>query len=268
VSEFSSPSVSGKTAIVTGAGNGIGQVTAGFLAQQGASVVVADIDLGAAEKTVAEITGQGGKATAIGFDVTDPAQVQGLVDEVVSTYGRIDILHNNAAATGANVVGQDFDAVTTELDIWNKSFAVNLTGPMLMCKSVVPVMVDGGGGSIINMSSGAGLSPTAGVYLSYSTSKSAIGMLTRHVASSFGKQGIRCNAISPGTILTEMHKSQIPPDALERALARCMTTRLGESIDIAQLVAFLGSDASGYLTGQIISVDGGAQAHSPQPAKD
>lgn len=263
MSEFASPSVAGKVAIITGAGNGIGQVTAEFLAQQGASVVVADIDVAAAEKTTATITGDGGTATAVEIDVTDPEKVQRAVDEVVSTYGRIDILHNNAAATSANIVGKDFDVLTTDLDIWNTSFKVNLTGPMLVCKSVVPVMIEGGGGSIINMSSGAGLSPTAGVYLSYSTSKSAIEMLTRHVASSHGKQGIRCNAIAPGTILTETHKSQIPPDALERALARCMTTRLGESIDIAQLVAFLGSDASGYLTGQIISVDGGSLAHSP-----
>lgn len=253
-------SVDGKTAVVTGGANGIGKATAEYLVSAGARVAIADLDEDAAHRVASEISRSGSEAIAFKVDISEPTSVERMIAQVKNRFGRIDILHNNAADTSHDTIGRDSDVVSIDLDVWDRAFAVNLRGTLLVCRYAIPVMIEGGGGAIVNMTSNEGLLPRAGIRVAYATSKAAICMLTRHVAASYGKQGIRCNAIAPGTTLTETLKSHIEPVAIEAAAQRLMTTKLGEPIDIARLVAFLASEDSCYITGQIISADGGILA--------
>lgn len=249
-----------KVAVITGAANGIGAGTAHYLAQEGAHVVVADMNLPKAESVAAQINADGGSAMAIGVDISDLDSVTALANAVRERWGRIDILHNNAAATGHDIVGRDTDVITIDLDVWDKSFNVNLRGTLLMSRALLPLMIDGGGGAIINMSSMEGIVPTPGVRVAYSTSKAAISMLSLNIAAAYGKQGVRCNTIAPGIIITETFNSAIDVQTREKLLAHISSPSLGEPLDIARMVAYLGSDAGRYITGQTLQIDGGILA--------
>jgi NAD(P)-dependent dehydrogenase (short-subunit alcohol dehydrogenase family) len=259
--------LAGKVAIVTGGAGGIGLATARHLAACGARVAVADINEAGAAEAARTIQAAGGEAIGLGFDLADDPQVAGMVDQVVRRFGRLDIVHNNAADTRHEIVGRDTTAVDIDLAVWDRTFTVNLRGTMLMCRHAVPRLIETGGGSIINMSSIEGLAPSPGVRVAYATSKAAICMLTRHVAATWGKQGVRCNALAPGTTLTDTLKSHISPERLAETIRALPTPALGEPLDVARLVAFLASDGSGYINGQVLSIDGGALAfRGPLPA--
>jgi NAD(P)-dependent dehydrogenase (short-subunit alcohol dehydrogenase family) len=253
----------GKVAIVTGGAMGIGAATAQLLAEEGARVVVADINEGGAKSLAESIESKGGVAMGALVDIADSASVEEMVRLAVERFGRIDVLHNNAAATSPQHLAKDLDVISTDLAIWDRSFEVNVRGTFLVCRSALPVMIEQGGGSIINMSSVNGLSPIPGNQVAYCTTKAAIAMLTKHIAAAYGKQGIRCNALAPGTMLTETQKTFSTAERLERQLELALLTRLGTPEDVAHLVAFLASEASGYITGQVISVDGGVIAYRP-----
>ncbi len=254
-----------KVAIVTGAASGIGRATAMRLARAGASVLVADLDEVRAQGVADEIVEAGGRALAHVVDVSEESAVKRMVDAAVAAFGGIDILHNNAAAIGKSSPGRDRDITRIDVDVWDRTMAVNLRGVMLGCKHAIPHMLERGGGSIINTSSGSAQRGDVTIP-AYGVSKGGVDTLTLYVATQYGKQGIRCNAIAPGLILThgvENFGGQQYVDMLEE---HHLTPRVGQPEDIAEAVLFLASDAAGFITGQIINVDGGILSHAPPVA--
>ncbi len=252
--------LAGKVAIVTGGAGGIGSQVCRTLAAQGARVAVADRDLDGARVVADEIHADGGRAEAVAVELADESSVAAMVAEVLGHFGGVDILDNNAALTDADVLARDGAVTDMSLDVWDQMMAVNLRSQLLTCKHAIPSMVARGGGSIINMSSGAASSGDL-VRTAYSVSKSAITAFTQHVATQFGRQGVRANAILPGLVLTDPVRAQIPPDLLAGYSRGLLTPFVGQPGDVADLVAFLASDESRYLTGQSIHLDGGASAH-------
>jgi NAD(P)-dependent dehydrogenase (short-subunit alcohol dehydrogenase family) len=254
----------GKVAIVTGAASGIGAATAIRLASEGAATVVADINLAGAQKLVDQITAAGNVAVAVRVDLGEEKSIAAMIAFAVERFGGLDILDNNAADTVLSST-RDVGVEHTDVEVWDGLMRINLRGTMLACKAAIPRM-RARGGSIINMSSGAGLTgalaPTA-----YGVSKAAIITLTQYVATQHGKEGIRCNAIAPGLIVTPSTASTYASGPFgEMMLRHHLTPRLGKPEDIASMVAFLASDESQFVTGQVISVDGGLSAHTPYHA--
>lgn len=242
----------GRVVIVTGSGSGIGATTAEAFAAEGAAVLVADIDERAARATVSRIEAAGHTAIAVPTDVADPQAVEAMVDSAVSRFGRLDVLHNNAYWAPLNTAVTD-----TELPDWERTIAVTLTGVFLGAKAAIPRMLANGGGVIVNTSSAAALvaSPK---FAAYMAAKAGVVGLTRSIAFDYGQQGIRCNAVCPGLIETPASAPAIA-DPQRRAWmeSKLLVGRIGQPDDIAATVLFLASDESGYLTGQVITVDGG-----------
>jgi NAD(P)-dependent dehydrogenase (short-subunit alcohol dehydrogenase family) len=252
--------VVGKVAIVTGGGGGIGGATARTLAMEGASVVVVDIDGVAATRTTNEITEAGGTAISLTADLSEEDQVISAIAAATNHYGRLDILHNNAALTDSEFLTRDTAVTELSLNVWERTLAVNLRSQMLTCKHAIPAMVRGGGGSIINMSSGASLKGDR-TRTAYGVSKAGVNTLSMYVATSHGKQGIRVNTIVPGLIITDAVRAHLTDKMLAGLGKATLTPYLGQPDDIANLVLFLASDESRYITGQMIAIDGGMSAH-------
>ncbi len=252
----------GKIAIITGAASGIGQATARRVAAEGARTVVADLNAAGAKQVADEIAAAGGDATAVQVDLGDSDSVGAMVEAAVTAFGGLDILHNNAAATQLAAT-KDLPVRAADPDVWDETMRINLRGTMVAVQAAVPHLIARGGGSVINTASGAGLSgdlrPPA-----YGASKAALISLTRYVATEFGKEGVRCNAISPGFI--EIREKPGREAVHATMLRHALTPRLGQPEDIAALVVFLASDESAFITGQNICVDGGMLAHQPYVA--
>jgi NAD(P)-dependent dehydrogenase (short-subunit alcohol dehydrogenase family) len=249
-------------AIVTGSAAGIGRASAIRLAKDGASVVVADLNPVGSDETVAMIESAGGTAMSVPTDIGEPDQILALIDRTVERFGTLDILHNNAADTSSQGVGRDKDLLAITSDLWDKTLAVNLRGPMLACRAAIPVMRRAGGGSIINTTSVSGMTGDL-IYTAYGVSKAGLIVLTKYIATQYGKDGIRCNAISPGIILTTDSPDKATRDAdnLASLSANILVTDLGVPDDIASVVAFLASSDARFITGENIRVDGGMQSH-------
>ena len=247
-------------AIVTGGGGGIGGATARLLAREGASVLVTDIDKAAAEAVVGDIVQAGGTAQVCHADLSEPVQAEATVAAAVSAFGRLDVLHNNAALTDHEALSLDTTVTDLDLDVWERAMAVNLRSQMLMCRHAVPAMTAGTGGSIINMSSGAAFKGDR-TRTAYGVSKAGVHALTMYVATSHGKQGIRVNTIVPGLIITEAVKAHLT-EKMVAALGRAtLTPYVGAPQDVAALVLFLASEESRYITGQMLAIDGGMSTH-------
>lgn len=250
---------SGKVAIVTGSGSGLGRAIAKRIATEGGAVVVADIDPDGAARTTEEIVKAAGKATSFTVDVSVEASVMEMADAAVETFGSLDVLYNNAAALSPEVVGQDNDLLDLDVAVWDKTMAVNLRGVMLGCKHAIPHMLRAGGGAIVNTSSTAAFE--AGTRnAAYGTSKAGIISFTRYVAAMYGSQNIRCNAVAPGhmenpeTAAREGSETRSVID-YERLLPNRATPD-----DVAAVAVFLGSDDAGCVTGQVYVADGGRLA--------
>ncbi len=257
--------VEGKVAIVTGAGANIGEACAKMLAAHGAQVVVADINLAGADRVAGEIAAAGGTAMAHAVDLGDEASIAALVAAVIARFGRIDVLHNNAANTGASQMMQDASLAAMDAGVWDAAFAINTRGTMLMTKHVAPHMIAGGGGSIINTSSGVSLLGDV-LNPAYSSSKAAVNALTRNTATQFGRANIRCNAILPGLVLSPVARAQMTEAQLAMIQRHVLLPRESVADDIAGAVLWLASDLGGFVTGQIISIDGGICHHQPHYA--
>ena len=245
----------GKVAIVTGASRGIGRAIAVRFGAEGARVVVNYVagTRGAAE-TVATITAGGGEAIAVGADVSCSADVARLVAAALDRFGRIDVLVNNA---GVMVTKAMLDVTEAE---WDETIDVNLKGPYLCSKAVVPVMLGQGGGTIINMSSNSGLyHPSAMRFTEYVVSKAGLNGLTKAMALAFGPK-ITVNAICPGWIRTDMVEV-IEPEVQQRILAETALARWGTPEDIASAAAFLASSDASFITGELLIVAGGRGMH-------
>jgi NAD(P)-dependent dehydrogenase (short-subunit alcohol dehydrogenase family) len=253
-----------KVAIVTGGAGSIGGACVRVMADHGARVLVADVPGSSPEAVAGAIREGGGEARPFEGDVSSADDVDAMVSAANDAWGNVDVLVNVAALTGP-ALADDRDVVTMTLASWDRVFAVNLRGAMLCSRRVIPQMVESGAGSIVNISSGAAI--RANPYLcAYSATKAGLNSLTAHIATAFGKQGVRCNAIMPGVVLRE--KAMAPQgfgvDLEHGAVKHVLTPRLGQPDDIANLVTFLASDVvSGYITGQVISCDGGFAVHSP-----
>jgi len=246
----------GKVVIVAGGANGIGAATARRLSRDGATVAVADIDVAGAEKVAAELQEAGGRAMALGMDLRDEASVAAMVGAVVADLGRVDGLYNVAADTAPATIGSDTDAVSVPLDTWDRTIEVNLRGYLLTCRHAVPAMLANGGGAIVCTSSLAAYGGGS-TLISYGVSKAGVHALTRYVASTWGRQGIRCNTVVLGMVMTEALKTGITAEAMAQLAASLHVPEPGTPDDVADAVAFLLSDESRYINGESIRVDGG-----------
>jgi NAD(P)-dependent dehydrogenase (short-subunit alcohol dehydrogenase family) len=252
-----------KVALITGAGAGIGRATALLFAMEGAKVVVQDLDIVAAQETATLMTKAGGEAVSIGGDVTLKADAEAMVKMAVQTYGRLDILFNNAGIWRGGTI------LDISEDDWDRTMAVNVKGIYLVSRSAVQQMMRQGGGSIINAASVAALrgSPMSAAY---NASKGAVMLLTKCMALDFGRYGIRVNCTCPGVIETQMaddllsYRSLGDDDRkqalLETYQERHAVGRLGQADEVARVVLFLGSDESSFVTGAAWPVDGGLSA--------
>jgi NAD(P)-dependent dehydrogenase (short-subunit alcohol dehydrogenase family) len=182
------------------------------------------------------------------------------MDQVKADHGRLDVLHNNAALTDSDFLSADTAVTELSVEVWERTMAVNLRSQMLMCKHAVPIMVESGGGSIINMSSGASLKGDR-TRTAYGVSKAGVNALTLYVATSHGKKGIRANTILPGLIITDAVRAHLDEAVVASLGKATLTPKVGEPEDIADVVVFLASDESRYITGQMLAVDGGMGAH-------
>lgn len=251
-------------AIVTGGGGGIGGATARALAREGAEVMVVDIDGAAARRVAEEIDPTGGRAAWARADLSEEREVSAAVAATEDRFGRLTVVHNNAALTDSAFLAKDTAVTDLSLEVWDRTMAVNLRSQMLACKHAVPAMRRAGGGSIVNMSSGASLSGDR-TRTAYGVSKAGVNTLTMYVAAAHGKQGIRANTIVPGLILTDAVRAHIPPDSIEHLGRSVLTPELGQPDDVANLVVFLASEEARYITGQMITIDGGMTAHVHHP---
>lgn len=241
----------GLIAIVTGAGAGIGAACARELAKRGATVVVSDINRTAADQVAAEIAAAGGTATASTTDVRDPDALTALVDQAVTTFGRLDIAVNNAGISAEQL---PIAELTPEL--WRKTLDINLDGVFFSMRAEIPVMVAGGGGSIINM--GSILSsiawPNAAAYI---TSKHAVLGMTRSAALDYAAAGVRVNAVGPGFVSTELVRNALSLEVYDELAVMHPIGRMASPEDVAKLVAFLASDDAANITGGYQVTDGG-----------
>ncbi len=249
----------GKVAIITGAGSGMGRAGCLRFAQEGAKVVAGDLNVQTGEETVRMIKKAGGDATFVRVDVSKAAEVQKMVDAAVKAYGGLHVLYNNAGILAA---GDDYVADLDEA-VWDRVMGINLKGVFLGCKYGVPAIIKSGGGSIINTASIAGVS--AGGMTAYGTSKGGVLSLTRYVARQYADKNVRCNAILPGPVVTNLQAERAAAGAPASPRPKLLQPdpflkRSAQPAEIINLAVFLASDESSYMTGASVAIDGGVTA--------
>jgi len=249
-------SLAGRVIIVTGGARGIGKAIAARCAEEGASLVIADVEEALAAQTAAEIEAAGRQAIAVRTDVSAAASVSSMTAAAFDRYGRIDVLVNNAAMM-AQLPRQPFDAIPEEQ--WDRVMLVNVKGPWLCSRAVVPVMRQQRGGKIVNLSSDMVISGVPGM-LHYVASKGALTAMTRSLARELGPDGICVNAIAPGFTTTDAAMAH-GQEAAERSIRTRAIPRAQTPEDITGTVVFLSSAASDFMTGQLIVVNGGSVMH-------
>jgi NAD(P)-dependent dehydrogenase (short-subunit alcohol dehydrogenase family) len=250
----------GKVALITGAAAGLGRVAAERFAAEGAKVVIADAVDGRA--TVDSIAAAGGVATSVACDVTDDVQVQEAVNAAVDTYGGLHVLYNNAGV----MLSEDDDPVTTPVEVYERTMDINVKGVLLGCRHGIPALLASGGGSIINVASFVAHMGAATPQIAYTASKGAVLAMTREIAVTYARQGVRANALCPGPIMTPMLAKFLSDDARrQRRLVHIPMGRFGEPVEIANGALFLASDESAWMTGQSLIIDGGITAAYTTP---
>lgn len=247
----------GKVAIITGGAGGIGAATAQLMAARGARVAIADIAFDAAQALAATLS----DALAVALDLESEASTQAMIAATIAHFGRLDILHNNAALLGPDIAQQDGDIEHMGMALWDRTYAVNVRGTMVACRAALPHL-RATRGNIVNTVSNLALQGHM-IQAAYSSSKAAIIQMTRSIAASHGPDGIRCNAVAPGMTMTPALRAAFPPPLRAAVEAETLRDQLGDPDDIAQVAAFLASDAARNITGQLIVADGGCASHVP-----
>ncbi len=243
----------GKVAVLTGGARGIGEATALRLAEEGAAVVIGDLDGDGAEATVEAVRAAGGAAVARRCELSEPDDIAALVEAAVTEFGGVDLLDHNAAWTSAR---RDLDALGVDLEVWERVLHVNTRGALLLARHCIPRMIERGGGAMVFISSG---SATIGevTRVAYGVSKAGIEGLVRHLSARYGRSGIRANAVAPGLILTDTARGALTDEQVAQLEANNPSGRAGRPLDIANAVVFLLSEASSYVNGHTLRVDGG-----------
>ncbi|MGE9213122.1 MULTISPECIES: SDR family NAD(P)-dependent oxidoreductase [Exiguobacterium] len=246
--------LTGKVAVITGAGSGMGEETAKLFAREGATVVATDINVDAVTRVVETIRANGGEALALQHDVTSRSDWERIYDEVQSVCGKLDILVNNAGIALAKPFLEQTE------DDWARTYRINIDGVMLGTQYAIPLMEQNGGGSIVNISSISALTGMAGAG-AYTASKGAVRSLTKAAAVDYGKHNIRVNSVHPGYIVTPMSAPHMEhPDYKQHFLNQIALPNLGQAGEVAAAVLFLASDEANHITGIELPVDGGVTA--------
>lgn len=245
--------LNGKTAIITGSGRGIGEGIALAMAREGARVVVNARQQSGAAAVAAKINEAGGKAIAVGADVSKSADIETMVETAKKAFGTVDVLVNNAGIESTPTLAKDLSE-----EQWDRVLAVNLKGPFLCCKAVIPTMIEQGRGKIINIASTAGLRMTFFGSVDYTSSKHGLIGLSQHLAWELADHQINVNVICPGGVLTPLAEQSSSPEFREKMTRRLIPMGRFCSIDeIGQAAIFFASDRSNIITGQVLAVDGG-----------
>jgi NAD(P)-dependent dehydrogenase (short-subunit alcohol dehydrogenase family) len=249
------PSLLGKVAVVTGAASGIGRATATLLAQRGASVCIVDWNADGGEETAAQIRSEGGTASFQKVDVSKAAEVESLMDTLLATYGRLDILVNNAAV---QILGT---LTETSEESWDRIHDVNLKGVFLCCKYAIPLMIGRVGATIVNVASVLGIVADPDL-TAYCAAKGGVISLTKAAALTYGPQGIRINCICPGDVETQLVKEYFDNNAdpvafRQEVYSNYALKRIASPTEVAKAIAFLASDEASFMAGSTLIVDGG-----------
>ncbi|MCL6568312.1 MAG: glucose 1-dehydrogenase [Meiothermus silvanus] len=246
-----------KVALITGVGSGIGRESAMLFAREGAQIVGVDLNPETGEKTRQDIVQTGGQAIFIQADVSRPSDAMRMVEAAEESFGRLDILFNNAGISHA----QDDDAIHTPEEVWDLTFQVNVKGVFLGCKYGIPALRRAGGGSVINTASFVALLGAATPQLAYTASKGAVLAMSRELAVIHAREGIRVNALCPGPLETELLMKYLDtPQKRQRRLVHIPMGRFGQAKEIARAALYLASDESSFVTGSTFLVDGGITA--------
>jgi 3-oxoacyl-[acyl-carrier protein] reductase len=239
----------GRVALVTGASRGIGEAIARRLASEGARVIAAARSVEALERVVGEIASSGGKASALGMDLADPASIEAGAKRCLDEHGAVDVLVNNAGVTEDNLL------LRMSRESWDRVLATNLTGAFLLTQALLRGMVKKRYGRIVNVTSVVGIMGNPG-QANYAASKAGLIGLTKTIARELASRNITCNAVAPGFIETEMTQ-KMTPAAREALSGQIPAGRLGSAADVAEAVAFLASEPASYVTGHVLNVSGG-----------
>ncbi len=250
--------VDGKVVVITGGASGIGLAASHLFAEHGASVVIGDLHLPQAVAAAAEINARGGRALGVAVDAMDEESIADLVQTAVDHFGALHVMCNHV---GGSDPSKDLDLLRLDLDEFDRVMRLNVRSVVVGCQAALPHIIAAGGGSIINTASVGGLSGDF-LQVAYGTAKAAVIRLTQYVATQYGANYVRCNAIAPGAVMTPSLRDNVPAEAIESIRGHNALPFIGDPDDIAQAMLFLASDDSRYVTGQVLVVDGGMSSHS------
>ncbi|WP_197381736.1 SDR family NAD(P)-dependent oxidoreductase [Mycolicibacterium mengxianglii] len=249
-----------KKIVITGAASGIGRAAATLMVQEGASVLIADLDQDAAARAAVELSdGAGGRAVGMAVDVTNEGSIATMINRAVAEFGGIDVLCNHVGGSNPK---KDLDLLRMDLAEWDRAMVLNARSTVVACRLALPHMIAAGGGSIINTVSIAGLTGDT-LQCAYGAAKAAVIRLTQYIATQYGRKRVRCNAIAPGAIMTPALRDNLPEDVITDIQRHNALDLIGDPDDIGWAMVYLASEESRYMTGQTLVLDGGLTAQSP-----